>query len=289
MNGLRSRFVIGLALVSIASMAIAAGPDHPVRSSTATPSGSAAQIRQAKIDAFNAHFRATHNGAAPEQFGIQCCQITQIPVSAFTSWNNGEAWDQESFGQGYKYPVTFGGDSYSLWAPVQLPSGVVVTFVDLYYYDLDPSFNIGVELWGYPTVDGSVAPFEIGSVYSSDTGAPGLGYTFSDPFAYTVNNDVDEGGAQLNALIFVSGSDPNPFLGFKSVDVWWYRQVSPAPATATFNDVQPGDFGFQFIEALVAAGVTGGCGGGNYCPNNNVTRAQMAVFLSKALGLYWRY
>ncbi len=30
-------------------------------------------------------------------------------------------------------------------------------------------------------------------------------------------------------------------------------------------------------------GITGGCGNGNYCPNNPVTRQQMAVFLLKAL------
>ena len=30
-------------------------------------------------------------------------------------------------------------------------------------------------------------------------------------------------------------------------------------------------------------GITGGCGGGNYCPDTPVTRAQMAVFLLKTL------
>ena len=47
------------------------------------------------------------------------------------------------------------------------------------------------------------------------------------------------------------------------------------------------DPAFQYIEALVAAGVTAGCGGGNYCPDNPLTRRQMAVFLAKALGLNW--
>ncbi len=32
-----------------------------------------------------------------------------------------------------------------------------------------------------------------------------------------------------------------------------------------------------------AEGVTGGCGGGLYCPDNTVTRQQMAVFVVKAL------
>ena len=36
---------------------------------------------------------------------------------------------------------------------------------------------------------------------------------------------------------------------------------------------------------LAAEGVTVGCGGGLYCPSNDVTRAQMAVFITKAFGL----
>jgi hypothetical protein len=31
--------------------------------------------------------------------------------------------------------------------------------------------------------------------------------------------------------------------------------------------------------------VTAGCGGGNYCPGNPVTRGQMAVFLTTTFGL----
>lgn len=34
-----------------------------------------------------------------------------------------------------------------------------------------------------------------------------------------------------------------------------------------------------------ADGITGGCGSGNRCPNNSVTRGQMAVFLTKTVGL----
>jgi len=40
-----------------------------------------------------------------------------------------------------------------------------------------------------------------------------------------------------------------------------------------------------WIEQLAAEGITGGCGNGNYCPDDSVTRAQMAVFLVRAFGL----
>jgi len=39
------------------------------------------------------------------------------------------------------------------------------------------------------------------------------------------------------------------------------------------------------IEAIAAEGITGGCGGGRFCPTSPVTRAQMAAFLRRALGL----
>jgi hypothetical protein len=56
----------------------------------------------------------------------------------------------------------------------------------------------------------------------------------------------------------------------------------PPPATGVFADVAPGSPYAPWIEQLWHDGVTGGCGGGNYCPSASVTRAQMAVFLTKA-------
>jgi hypothetical protein len=59
----------------------------------------------------------------------------------------------------------------------------------------------------------------------------------------------------------------------------------PPPCTGTvFPDVPcTGGIFDPWIEELAALQITGGCGGGLYCPNNAVTRQQMAVFLLKAL------
>ena len=59
----------------------------------------------------------------------------------------------------------------------------------------------------------------------------------------------------------------------------------PPPATGIFTDVPLGSFGDAWIEQLTAEGITGGCGGANYCPEDPVTRAQMAVFLVRTFGL----
>jgi hypothetical protein len=67
---------------------------------------------------------------------------------------------------------------------------------------------------------------------------------------------------------------------------WYHLQVSPAPASASFTDVPTGSWAFQWIEALKASGITSGCTATTFCPNNNITRAEVAVMLSKALGLY---
>ena len=59
----------------------------------------------------------------------------------------------------------------------------------------------------------------------------------------------------------------------------------PACSSNPFPDVTcPGQY-TDWIKQLVAEKITGGCAGGNYCPTTPVTRAQMAVFLTKTFGL----
>ena len=57
----------------------------------------------------------------------------------------------------------------------------------------------------------------------------------------------------------------------------------PPRATGTvFGDVHVGDFAADWIEELADIGITSGCGNGNYCPSDPVTRAQMSVLLLKS-------
>jgi hypothetical protein len=71
--------------------------------------------------------------------------------------------------------------------------------------------------------------------------------------------------------------------------VKWRLQVAPAPVTATFTDVPTDHPFFRFVEALAAAGITAGCSGAppQFCPDAPITRGEMAVFLSAALGLHF--
>lgn len=57
----------------------------------------------------------------------------------------------------------------------------------------------------------------------------------------------------------------------------------PAASGTLFADVASNHWAAAWIEQLAHEGITSGCGNGNYCPAAVVTRAQMAVFLVKAL------
>jgi hypothetical protein len=53
-----------------------------------------------------------------------------------------------------------------------------------------------------------------------------------------------------------------------------------------FTDISGGDPFKPFIEELYNAGITAGCSTSplRYCPSLSITRAQMAVFMERALG-----
>jgi hypothetical protein len=57
----------------------------------------------------------------------------------------------------------------------------------------------------------------------------------------------------------------------------------PAVGASTgFTDVPTTYWAAAWIKQLAAEGITSGCGNGNYCPTNPVSRAQMAIFLLRA-------
>ncbi len=54
-----------------------------------------------------------------------------------------------------------------------------------------------------------------------------------------------------------------------------------ALASHQFGDVPDSNPFHADIDAVADAGVTSGCGGGNFCPSANVTREQMAAFMNR--------
>ena len=76
----------------------------------------------------------------------------------------------------------------------------------------------------------------------------------------------------------------------KTMAVWTVRALDgedPAQIpNSRFSDVAADTFHGPFIERMAELGVTTGCGDGTgFCPDNTVTRNQMAVFLTRAFKL----
>ena len=85
-----------------------------------------------------------------------------------------------------------------------------------------------------------------------------------------------------------AGFCPGEPIDRKTMAVWVVRILDgndPAPVSESrFDDV--GGWHARFIERMAELGVTAGCGDGTaFCPDLNVSRAQMAVFLSRAYEL----
>jgi hypothetical protein len=175
------------------------------------------------------------------------------------------------------------GSGFCFWAAtVRVPSGVSVRAIELSACDGDGVAEIEVSLGAGPRVPGN--PVDVTPTLTTGGPAtPGCS-TFLLNLAAPVTID--------NQNFFYAiqvGAEAGTNVSWSQVRLRYRLQVSPAPGTATFTDVPLGHPQRQFIEALVASGVTGGCGGGNYCPDTPVTRGQMAVFLAAALGLHWPF
>jgi hypothetical protein len=63
--------------------------------------------------------------------------------------------------------------------------------------------------------------------------------------------------------------------------------LSVLVCSAVFSDMPTSYWAANWIEQLYVEGVTGGCGTNplTYCPDNPVSRAQMAVFLVRMFNL----
>ena len=100
---------------------------------------------------------------------------------------------------------------------------------------------------------------------------------------------VPPGGGTIMSYCYLiqPGGEDNVNLVFHQRSVTeqllpYIQNASCTLAQATFPDVPTSNPFFHYVQTIFELGITGGCAGGNYCPSNPVTRAQMAVFLLKA-------
>lgn len=98
-----------------------------------------------------------------------------------------------------------------------------------------------------------------------------------------LSKDDDSGPGQFSTIRHQVDSGPHLIrvIGQTEVDPYFLRLMSDADIH-DFTDTA-GHFAASEVRVMSAAGITGGCGAGIYCPNAPVTRAQMAIFLLKAI------
>lgn len=212
--------------------------------------------------------------ARPPAFGTQDYTITTISALSF----NGETYLPAA-------PLSRVGAlnaEQHFYATLDIPAGAVIDYIGI-NNDNDGTPNVlAIHLWQRDLFAETALLFSLDNTphagsFATDINASPVGILWAGQRASFI----------LILDLEVAPSPNYQYLGW--VEVWWRRTVSPAPATASFNDVPTTHPFFQYIEALHASGITGGCSASPplYCPNNSVTRGQMAVFLAKALGLHW--
>jgi len=161
---------------------------------------------------------------------------------------------------------------------LHVPNGAVLDSIELEGCDESTSD----EIWAGLLKRTLNSPSSLVTVDSGTTAADGCSRWRQDlPAPETVDNQASD------YTVYVSNTGFDGTGRMNSVRVYYHLQVSPAPGTATFGDVPTSHPFFQYVEALAASGITAGCGNGNFCPDQPLTRGQMAVFLAKALGLNW--
>ncbi len=221
----------------------------------------------------------------PDDYGTNDANYHYISGEEFqSSHGNAYYWAGDGFWAG----DTLAPEYWNI-APLRLPSGALVDGYWVVYDDSDAVWDLEVELnryWVYAL--GTAGTEQIGPTFTS-TGTPGIVRTWVDldpditiavyrPFTW-----------ETQSYAFKVRLQQTVDLKFRGIIVRWKRQVSAAPYDATFADVPTNHPFFQHIEALANSGITVGCGGGNFCPSEPVTRGQIAVLLAKALGLHWAF
>jgi S-layer homology domain len=188
-------------------------------------------------------------------------------------------------GNGYRY---LGPSPVSRWmaAPLQLPTGVVIESL-VFSYCAHQNGDLLLTLFDNGVGGGGSGG---GTPIVSVTAAAGCGLASAEPpggsYAYlrTVSHP-------LYLVIYFAGDEFDGSTKFNDVWINYHPVKSPVPAEPSFDDVPIGHPFYQHIELLKYAGITAGCSESPplFCPNRPLTRGEMAVYLSIALGLHWPF
>jgi hypothetical protein len=147
-----------------------------------------------------------------------------------------------------------------------------------------------------PVIRTQMAVFLERAIHGSSYTPPAATGIFSDvPVSYWAADWIEQfyhdgitGGCNTNPLRYC----PENNVTRAQMAIFLLRSkhgssYTPPAATGIFSDVPVTYWAASWIEQLYHEGITTGCSTGplKYCPENSVTRAQMAVFIMRTFGL----
>ena len=209
----------------------------------------------------------------PQDFGVGNQQSYTLAANTMTPLVSDTSYGYTAIG----FARFRTGGSVWFQGPVTIPTGALVTGFEI--DGCDTSASATVDAFFFRCPNGGDSCELLADVSSGSTQTPGCSFFFSS----VANHTIDQLSNSYHASVALTATDSSA--RFSSIRVYWQRQLSPAPLTATFGDVPTSHPFFRVIEALNASGVTTGCGNGNFCPDGVVTRQEVAKFLARALGL----
>jgi hypothetical protein len=180
----------------------------------------------------------------------------------------------------------------AVYTSVHLEVGVVVNEVCARVYDGDSKEELVVTMGAFEAAEGA-APPAVHPVMAMGTGVaqtPGYALVCADidpPIQVRTRGDLNNDGIESTLQYWVGAIIPGCEIMQGPILLYWVRPVSPAPQVARFPDAPTTHRYFQWIEALAASGVTSGCGDGLFCPEQPISRGEVAVWLAAALSLNW--
>jgi hypothetical protein len=173
---------------------------------------------------------------------------------------------------------------HRILAPVHLPDGARVTGMSLDFCRMEGGMYVFLEeaclQSGRPDC-GGVSIQEDVSTEFADPNTCGQNYV-------PINSrQVIDNQFKQYFLVGQFSCGAGPCVSFRAVRLFYVMEPLQAPPVPTFSDVPTTSPYFRSIEALYAAGATGGCGSGKFCPQTPVTREQLAAILAYLTGAGW--
>lgn len=236
---------------------------------------------------------------AGETFGSTSGQWIFLGVTDFTPDSESCALQYGAFGYYSVVPAPGGTCTGNevLRANVELPEGSKILWQRLYYQNdsAGPTFSHAMWYYGYTSsvlsATGTAAVTNLGSASTANNEdnyrTSTLDFDPDPVFDTYINSSTLFGPSEQRNYFVLVNAPAGTGSAFKGVAVAYQRQAAPAPTAASFSDVPTNHPFFNEVQQLSKSGITQGCGGGQYCPDQPVTRGQMAAFLTRALGLHW--